>query len=512
MKKRIIALLLVLCLLPAAAALAAEDAAETDRLAFSRAELTGVCVTAEGKLLAADGWNKVIWDLSGETPVIYAGRISAADLSGEPQGRYFDSTERLRAFFRSPAGIAPFLKGWAVADTEANVIRYVTDKAVQTLAGSGTAGKADGAGSQVRFSRPTGLAVDTEGRLYVADTGNGSIRLVSGTGFVSTYVTGLAEPTGLCWAGGSLYVAETGKNRILKITEGKTEVLAGQAVPAEDEGIYYGGFVNGPAAIAEFDHPQGVAVDEDGVVYIADTLNDAVRMLKDGRVYTLAQSEDLLVPPVEPRALALAGGKLYAACEGTLLQLAPEAKAFEDVAPEAWYADYAAEAALRGLVRGTSETTFSPALVTTRAQFVTMLSRLHSGADGAVVIDGETTMEDIVPRSWYAAPARWALDKGIILGMSGSFVPAGELTREQAAVMLRRYAELAGLETAAYAGTALDGFSDAAAVSDWAVEAMQWAVGAGILNGADGALLPGEPTTRAQTAAMLLRFMDVYGL
>ena len=130
MKKRIIALLLVLCLLPAAAALAAEDAAETDRLAFSRAELTGVCVTAEGKLLAADGWNKVIWDLSGETPVIYAGRIGAADLSGEPQGRYFDSTERLRAFFRSPAGIAPFLKGWAVADTEANVIRYVTDKAV----------------------------------------------------------------------------------------------------------------------------------------------------------------------------------------------------------------------------------------------------------------------------------------------------------------------------------------------------------------------------------------------
>ncbi len=512
MKKRVIALLLLLCLLPTAGAFAAEDAAAENLAAFAGAELSGVWVTGEGKVLASDAWNKIVWDLSGETPVRYAGRIGAADLSGEPQGRYFDAADRLQAFFRRPAAIVPFLEGWAVADSDANVIRYVTEKGVQTLAGSGTAGKEDGVGAGVRFSRPTGLAVDGQGQLYVADTGNGCIRLMSKTGYVSTYAAELAEPTGLCWADGALYVAETGKNRILKITRGKTEVLAGLAIPAEDAGVYYGGYVNGPADKAEFDHPQAVAVDAEGVVYIADTLNDAVRMLKDGRVYTLAQSEDLLAPPIRPRALALAGGRLFVACEGTLLRLTPEAKSFEDVPPGAWYAEYTAEAALRGLVRGTSETTFSPGLVTTRAQFVTMLSRLHSGADGAIVIDGETTMEDIVPGSWYAAPARWALDKGIILGMSGCFVPQGELSREQAAVMLLRYARLAGLETDAWTETDLSAFSDADAVSAWALEAMRWAVGAGILNGADGALLPGEPTTREQTAAVLLRFMDVYGL
>ena len=252
MKKRIFALLLVLCLLPTAWAMAAGEAAAEDAAAFAKAELTGVYVTEEGKLLVSDAWNKVLWDLSGETRVRWAGRISVADLSGEPIGRYYDA-DRLQAFFRGPAAIAPFLDGWAVADTGANVLRYVTEKSVRTLAGSGMAGSADGVGAEVSFSRPSGLAVDDQGQLYVADTGNGCIRIVSKTGHVSTYVKDLAEPMGLCWADGSLYVAESGKNRILKITRSKTEVVAGLAVPAEDAGAFYGGYVNGPVEKAEFE-------------------------------------------------------------------------------------------------------------------------------------------------------------------------------------------------------------------------------------------------------------------
>lgn len=517
MKKRIFALLLALCLLPTLSAFAAEDAAADEvsareHAAYVGGRLSGLYVTPEGNILASDSWNKVVWDLSGEVPVRYAGRISTAGLSGEPQGRYHDAPDRLRAFFLSPNAIAPFLEGYAVADAGANAIRYIAKDSVQTLAGTGEEGKNDGVGAAVRFSRPSGLATDSEGVLYIADTGNGRIRTMAKNGSVRTFMTGLAEPTGLCWANGSLYVAETGKNRILKITDGQAVTIAGLEYPTKEEGLYYGGYADRPAAYAEFDHPQGIAVGADGTVYIADTLNHAVRMLKDGRVYTLARSENKVSPPVEPRDLALVGDTLLVACRGGLMKLPLGTKQFEDVTAADWCAPYAAESALRGLVRGTSETTFSPKLAANRAMFVTMLSRVHSAVDGAAVIDGEAAFEDIEEGSWYAAPARWAIDAGVIRGIDGKFVPNGDLTREQAAVMLYRYAQARDLETAEYADASLAAFTDAGSVSDWAEEAMHWAVGAGILEGADGRLMPLDVTNREQIAAVLLRFMDVYGL
>ena len=246
MKKRIIACLLVVFLLSSATAMAADNNGGDGLGVFAKAELSGVYAAQDGKILAADKWNKILWDLSGETPLRYAGRISVADSSGEPIGRYYDAADRLQAFFLTPAAIAPFLEGYAVADTSANVLRYVTEKEVRTLAGNGKEGNADGVGAAARFSRPSGLAVDNEGRLYIADTGNGSIRLLTEKGNVTTLVSGLTEPTGLSWANGSLYVAETGKNRILKITDGEATVVAGREIAAEDSGIYYGGYKTAP--------------------------------------------------------------------------------------------------------------------------------------------------------------------------------------------------------------------------------------------------------------------------
>ncbi len=512
MKKRIFAWLLVLCLLTTAVAAAADNGGTVGLAASARAEFAGVYVSPDGQILACDTWNKVVWDMSGQTPALYAGRIGVADLSGEPMGRYFDAADRLRSFFLEPTAIAPFLDGYAVADASANVVRYITKTSVRTLGGSGKAGEKDGVGAAVRFSRPSGLAVDDEGRLYIADTGNGCIRTMTKKGRVSTVYSGLAEPTGLCWADGSLYIAETGKNRIVKLTGDKLEVVAGKAIAAEDPGVYYGGYVNGPADKAEFDHPQGVAVADDGTVYVADTLNNAVRMLKDGRVYTVAQSEDLLSAPVKPRGLTLASGNLLVACSGGVIRLAPATGKFTDVKAGDWFAEYADEASLRGLVRGTTATTFSPAMNTNRAQFAMMIGRLHAQSDGSAVIDGDATLEDIVDGTWYAAAARWAVDNGVIVGMDGMFAPTGTLTREQAAVMLWRYAQKEGLNVRELDDVSLQSFSDSAEISDWAIEAMRWAVGVGILRGADGTLMPRAQLDRAQTAAMLLRFMDVYGL
>lgn len=516
MKRRIFALLLALCMLPVLSVRAAEDTGKDPtesakvKEAYVSARFSAVYANEAGRILACDTWNKIIWDLSGDTPEYYAGRIGIPDLTGEPHGRYHDA-ERLRAFFMQPNAIVPFLSGYAVTDTEANVVRYVTEKSVQTLTGTGQMGNSNGNGISAAFSRPTGLAAGADGVLYIADTGNGSIRMMTKNGYVSDYVTDLSEPTGICWANGSLYVAETGKNRVVKITNGTSEVLAGLAIPAED-GEYYGGYADGPAPRAEFDHPQGIAVGKDGTVYIADTLNHAIRMLKDGRVYTLSRNADYLSQPIQPRGLAIAGNTLFAACSNGVMKLPLQPKQFADVEKDSWYAAYADEAALRGLVRGTTETTFAPDICTNRAMFVTMLSRVHGTVDGTAVIDGEQSFDDIVSGAWYAAPARWSIDQGIINGIGEMFVPDGDLTREQAVVMLYRYANMLGMDVTADGEKSVSDFRDAADVGSWAADAMNWAVGAEIVQGADGALLPSAQVDRAQSAALLLRFMEVYGL
>ena len=73
------------------------------------------------------------------------------------------------------------------------------------------------------------MTAGDNGELYIADTGNGSIRRMDAKGKVTTILTGLSDPTGLCWADGSLYVAETGRSRILRVTNGRMEVLAGES-------------------------------------------------------------------------------------------------------------------------------------------------------------------------------------------------------------------------------------------------------------------------------------------
>ena len=114
--------------------------------------------------------------------------------------------------------------------------------------------------------------------------------------------------------------------------------------------------------------------------------------------------------------------------------------------------------------------------------------------------------------AWYGANARWAADLGVVTGVGKDlFAPDRNITREQIVTMLYRYAAAQGFELKSNR-VAMEQFSDAADVSDWAVEAMAWAVSNGILNGSNGRLLPQHEATRAQTAKLLISFMDQYGL
>lgn len=497
MRKKLIALFLAVCMIGSMNAFAADDATE-------KPALSGVCDTGDGSFLATDTFNKVLWRVKDGVLTRYAGAIPVADLSGEPQGLYYDGASE-KAYFMEPWDIVPFLDGYAVSDAGANAIRYVTDKEVRTFAGGSKAGKADGSGTRATFDRPTGLAVNDKGELYVADTGNGAIRRVSKTGAVATYVKGLSEPSGLCWYDGALYVAETGRSRILRVVNGKAEVYAGTSEQAEDSGEYYGGFANGPATSARFDHLQGLAADADGTMCVADTLNRAIRIIRDGRVYTVMTG-------VTPRGMAIQNGSIYAAdlLSGNLVDAKLPTGSYADVPADAWYGSYVKETTLRGLINGTDSNRFSPQLKLDRAMFVTVLSRLHSYTDGTVVIDGDETFPDVAEGIWYAASARWAADNGIVTGMDGAFAPTAAVTREQLATMLYRYAKARGLDVSASAE--LDVFSDADSVSGWAVSAMRWAVAAGVVGGENGLLRPDVPATRAEAVTIVIRFMDACGL
>lgn len=501
-----LALALMLCFALALPAAAADDA-EKESI-----RLSGICADG-GALLATDVYNKVLYRLEGGKLTRAAGVIGAADVAGEPIGAYRDGAAD-QAYFMEPWAVVPLGDGYAISDAGAHVVRYFAKGRVQTLAGTGKEGTADGAAKEASFSRPTGLAAGSDGTLYVADTGSGAIRGIGTDGKVKTVVSGLTAPTGLCWRDGVLYVAETGRSRILRVVDGKAETLAGSSTPAEDAGEYYGGYVDGPVASAKFDHPQGVAVGADGTVYVADTGNSVVRAIRSGRVYTILRAGTGETLPSQPRGLLVRGDTLYiadmAAQEPLTVSLA--GKSYSDVVSGAWYVSAIESAVRNGIASGTSETTFEPDAKMNRAMFVTMLSRVHRISDGAIIIDGDATFADVPENEWFAPAVRWAADNGISGGDGEGFAPMRSISREELAAMLYRYAKSQGMN-AAFSANALDAFPDAGRVSSWAREAMCWACSKGVIGGDDeGRLNPGASATRAQALTMLLRFMEAYSL
>ncbi len=188
---------------------------------------------------------------------------------------------------------------------------------------------------------------------------------------------------------------------------------------------------------------------------------------------------------------------------------------FRDVpAPSNWAHEGIDYCVRHGLMSGFDATTFSPDTVSTRAQIVMILYNLS----------GDTTdyskyyvpFTDVRPGTWYYNAVAWGYDKDIVAGMSTTtFAPDGLITREQMAVLLYGYTEK---YAPAYLGGAasLNGFPDAASVSNWAYAAMSWAVGNGLISGiaSNGAdyLAPSGGATRAQIAAIMMRYCRLTGL
>ena len=180
---------------------------------------------------------------------------------------------------------------------------------------------------------------------------------------------------------------------------------------------------------------------------------------------------------------------------------APAPVAFDDIPANAWYKDAVSYAVRAGLMNGVGAGRFDPEGSMTRAMLVTVLWR-NAGSPQ----EGENTFADVPDGTWYTAAVAWAAKNGVVNGVgNGKFDPDGAITREQMTAILLRFAAANGVDTSKRAD--LSSFPDADSVSTWAKDALAWTVAEGIIGGSDGKLLPQGNATRAQVAAILMRFL-----
>ncbi len=266
-----------------------------------------VAVDSSGNVYVADSVNHTIRKI---TPAgVVTTLAGKAGETGSTDGPGAD------ARFNFPEGVAVDASGNVyVADSANQVIRKITIAGdvvtVTTLAGTaGQQGSSDGTGAAARFSGPEEIAVDSSGNLYVVDYGNSVVRKITIAGDVVTVTTlagkalepGDTNDTGAdarfralsgiaVDSSGNVYVSDSEASTIRKITSaGVVTTLAGTPVPFGENGD----FADGTGAAAKFDYPQGVAVDANGNVFVADQNNQSIRKITpDGVVTTFAGAPD----------------------------------------------------------------------------------------------------------------------------------------------------------------------------------------------------------------------------
>lgn len=251
---------------------------------------TGITLDQKGNIIIVDTYNNLIRQVSEENVSTLAGKATERDVYNNVK----------EGIFKEPSFAAALEDGsMIVSDTRHNEIVKIKGDEVIKLTTTANL-----------FNHPTGIVVDQENHIYVADTLNhcirkidqsGQVTLVAGTVGEAGYKDGIAgesyfnEPIGIAMSeGGILYVADSGNQRIRQIKDGQVSTLAGEGTTLiEETGYIEGGHVDGVKA--KFNFPTGIEITSDGILYIADTLNHAIRKLdtQTREVTTLAGGKEV---------------------------------------------------------------------------------------------------------------------------------------------------------------------------------------------------------------------------
>lgn len=245
----------------------------------------------------------------GDTVGVVIGTHSEYDFAGLPIGGYVDGSLE-KAVLNHPNKILVYDENTVFfTEEESNAIRgfNINTGRVFTLAGDIESGYVNGT-EEALFSHPTGIARDTEGNIYVADTFNNVIRKIDTNSNVTLYagkpesygnVVGdlenalFNEPTDLFMLGDVLYICDSGNNMIKKIENGKVTIVAGiDTALDENTETQIGGHLDGDISVALLNYPMGIFVEEDGTVYVADTGNNRIKVVQNDQVTTLAGNGD----------------------------------------------------------------------------------------------------------------------------------------------------------------------------------------------------------------------------
>lgn len=228
----------------------------------------------------------------------------------------------------------------------------------------------------------------------------------------------------------------------------------------------------------------GAAVSAGDINAVADDEGRAALTFDKAGTYLLTASSDTatLVPPVAVVTV----------------------RSFPDTVNH-WAADAIEDVAARGLFSGTGKG-FAPGVEMDRAMLVTVLYRL----EGKPAVESKADFADVAGAAWYADAVAWASAEGIITGYEdGSFRPTAPVTRQQLAAILHRYAVSKGCDVSVGEDTDILSYADAPAISAYAIPAMRWACGAGLISGVTtDTLAPNSGATRAQVAVILGRFVS----
>ena len=179
---------------------------------------------------------------------------------------------------------------------------------------------------------------------------------------------------------------------------------------------------------------------------------------------------------------------------------------FTDVKDTDWFYDTVKYVNQNGIINGMTADTFAPGTTLTRAMLVTILYR----AEGSPEVESDSKFSDVKASEWFGAPVIWAAENGIVNGVSeAEFAPNNAITREQIAAIMYRYAQAKEYDVAIAKVTVIDGYEDVSSVSSWAVDAIKYTVGTGIMKGkTETTINPQDKATRAEAATVVMRFIE----